>query len=363
MSIRQTGKSGIWEVRFTLPGGRRIEQSTGTADKKAAQQLHDKWKHEAWQQARLGKKPDRLWEELAKVWLDDAEANGKASLRDDVAKVRWFTQHLGGKRLSEINEDVIRDLVRLKRVQKNRYGKAVTNSTINRYLALLRAMLRKAWLELKWVEQSPPVIKLFKEPEGIVRWIEPQQAVLLLQELPLHQRRMVIFALAVGLRQSNVKRLTWAQINMQTRTMRVDAGSTKGNDHIGIPLNSMAMDVLHQCVGQHAEYVFTFNGNPVTQVNTRAWRNALKRAGIENFRWHDLRHTWASWLRQQGVPTSDIKEMGKWKSDKMVDRYAHLNVEHLRPHSDALGNMLGGVTSLIRPQKAPSVGAILGEAR
>jgi len=77
MSIRQTGKSGIWEVRFTLPGGRRFEQSTGTADKKAAQQLHDKWKHEAWQQARLGKKPDRLWEELAKVWLDDAEANGR----------------------------------------------------------------------------------------------------------------------------------------------------------------------------------------------------------------------------------------------------------------------------------------------
>ena len=361
MSIRQTGKSGIWEARFTVPGGGRFEQSTGTTDKKAAQQLHDKWKHEAWQQAKLGVKPDRLWEELAKVWLDDAEANDKASLRDDVAKVQWFNQHLKGKRLSQITEDVIRDLVRLKRLEKNRYGKPVANSTINRYLALIRAMLRKAWLELKWMEQSPPVIKLFKEPKGRVRWIELQQVLTLLKELPLHQMLMTIFALAVGLRQSNVKRLNWGQIDMQACTMRVDADSTKGEDHIGVPLSKTAMDVLHQCWGQHPEYVFTYEGRPVTQVNTRAWRNALKRAGIENFRWHDLRHTWASWLRQKGVPISDIKEMGKWKSDAMVNRYAHLNVEHLRPHSDVLGTMLGGVTSLIQPAEVPAVGANVGE--
>lgn len=361
MSIRQTGNSGIWEARFTLPSGKRFEQSTGTTDKKAAQQLHDKWKHETWQQAKLGVKPDRLWEELAKVWLDDAEANEKASLRDDLAKVAWFTQHLAGKRLSQITEDVIRELVRLKRLEKNRYGKPVTNSTINRYLALIRAMLRKAWLELKWMEQSPPLIKMYKEPKGIVRWLAVQQVLTLLRELPLHQMLMTIFALCVGLRQGNVKRLKWVQIDMQACTMRVDADSTKGEDHIGVPLNSMAMDVLHQCVGKHPEYVFTYKGQPVTQVNTRAWRNALKRAGITKFRWHDLRHTWASWLRQQGVSISDIKEMGKWKSDAMVVRYAHLNVEHLRPHSDALSNMLGGITTLIHPTEVLAVGANVGE--
>ena len=355
MSIRQTGKSGYWEARFSLPGGGRFERSTGTANKKAAQQLHDKWKHEAWQQRKLGQKVDRLWEELAKVWLDDAEANEKASLRDDVAKVAWFTQYLAGKRLSEIDEDVVRDLVKRKRLEKNRHGKSVSNSTLNRYLALIRAMLRKAWLELKWMEQPPPVIKLFKEPKGVVRWLEPHQAVRLLGELPQHQRDMMLFALSVGLRQSNIKRLRWAQIDMSARTMQVEASETKGNEHIGIPLNSVAMEVLARCAGKHDEFVFTFNGNPVTQVNTRAWRNALKRAGIGNFRWHDLRHTWASWLRQRGVPKSDIKEMGKWKSDKMVERYAHLNVEHLRPHSDVLGSMLTGLF----PQQ---VGANLGEA-
>jgi integrase len=59
-------------------------------------------------------------------------------------------------------------------------------------------------------------------------------------------------------------------------------------------------------------------------VNTKAWRNALKRAGVTDCRWHDLRHTWASWLIQNGTPLFDLQEMGGWKSAAMVRRYAHL---------------------------------------
>jgi integrase len=52
--------------------------------------------------------------------------------------------------------------------------------------------------------------------------------------------------------------------------------------------------------------VFTYQGKPVYQVNTKAWKKALRKADIENFRWHDLRHTWASWLTQRGVPLNVI---------------------------------------------------------
>jgi len=62
----------------------------------------------------------------------------------------------------------------------------------------------------------------------------------------------------------------------------------------------------------------------VRYVNTKAWRNALKRADIADFRWHDLRHTWASWMIQNGTPLYDLHEMGGWKSAAMVRRYAHL---------------------------------------
>ncbi|QOZ85821.1 hypothetical protein DXT74_14985 [Chromobacterium sp. Rain0013] len=82
-------------------------------------------------------------------------------------------------------------------------------------------------------------------------------------------------------------------------------------------------------MGKNQEYVFAYKGSPIVQVNTKAWRAALVRAGIENFRWHDLRHTWASWLAQAGTPMHVLQELGGWESPEMVQRYAHLSKEHL----------------------------------
>jgi integrase len=72
-----------------------------------------------------------------------------------------------------------------------------------------------------------------------------------------------------------------------------------------------------------------FNGKPIGQVNTEAWRKALKRAGIADFRWHDLRHTWTSWHVQAGTSLHVLQELGGWSDFKMVQRYAHMAPEHL----------------------------------
>lgn len=71
-------------------------------------------------------------------------------------------------------------------------------------------------------------------------------------------------------------------------------------------------------------------GQPIKQFNTKAWKKALKRAGIENFRWHDLRHTWASWHVQNGTSLQELQQLGGWASFVMVLRYAHLSSEHLK---------------------------------
>lgn len=96
------------------------------------------------------------------------------------------------------------------------------------------------------------------------------------------------------------------------------------------------MAVLERQQGKHETSVFTFRGRPLRAANTRAWRKALKRAGITDFCWRDLRHTWASWLRQNDVPTWVLQELGGWKSESMVRRYAHLSVTHLQPYADQL---------------------------
>ncbi len=75
-------------------------------------------------------------------------------------------------------------------------------------------------------------------------------------------------------------------------------------------------------------YVFTYESNPVKQVSTRAWYKALKRAGIESFRWHNWRHTWASWHVQNGTPLHVLQELGGWETPGMVRRYANLGADH-----------------------------------
>jgi integrase len=84
------------------------------------------------------------------------------------------------------------------------------------------------------------------------------------------------------------------------------------------------------------QIVFSYRGKPVVQVNTKAWYAALERAGIVDFRWHDLRHTWASWHVQSGTPLYALQEMGGWESPEMVRRYAHLSADHLAPYAERL---------------------------
>jgi integrase len=103
-----------------------------------------------------------------------------------------------------------------------------------------------------------------------------------------------------------------------------------------VPLNAEAMQVLQDQQGQHDSYVFAYKGHPIWQVNTKAWQKAVKSAGLTGFRWHDLRHTWASWHVQAGTPLYVLQEMGSWASAEMVRRYAHLSAEHLAEHAERI---------------------------
>ena len=152
-------------------------------------------------------------------------------------------------------------------------------------------------------------------------------------------------ALATGLRQANVTNLEWSQIDMECEVAWVYADQAKGRRDIHVSLNSVAMDVLQRQLNKHPERVFTYCGKPIRWANTKGWRNAVTRAGIENFRWHDLRHPWASWHIQHGTPLYVVQEMGAWESEGMVRRYAHLAPAHLRQHDEVVSGLLNGTNT------------------
>lgn len=336
MSLFKRKDSPFWWIKLTARNGRRIQQSTGTEDKLKAQELHDKLKASLWDQERLGIKPARSWREAVVRWLE--ETSEKATHKEDKKKLVWLHVHLGDLTLDEITLDVI-DRIRSVRL------KDVSKTTVNRYLELIRAILRRARDEWEWVDKVPKV-RLFKVANSRERSLTPEQAKQLLKELPEHLRELVLFSLATGLRQSNVLRLDWGQVNFELRHAWIQGAQSKNRRPISVPLNEVALEVLKRQIGKHAQRVFSYQGKPINSANTKAWRAALIRAGIENFRWHDLRHTWATWQRQAGTPTHELQRLGGWRTGAMVERYAHLAPDHLAHAASRLNSILGAAATL-----------------
>jgi integrase len=154
---------------------------------------------------------------------------------------------------------------------------------------------------------------------------------------------------ATGLRQANVKGLEWSFVDLERKHSWIPGSKHKNGKPHSVPLNEMALSVLRKQIGKHPTRVFTFHGEPISQVNTKAWTKALQRAGIENFRWHDLRHTFATWHRQAGTPTHELQRLGGWKTGSMVERYAHVAPEALQDAANRLDAF--GSYDLATPQR------------
>lgn len=137
--------------------------------------------------------------------------------------------------------------------------------------------------------------------------------------------------------------LDWSQVNLEICHAWIPGWQSKNRRAITVPLNDAAIGVLQRQLGKHPERVFTYDGKPLNAANTRAWRAALKRTGIEDFRWHDLRHTWATWQRQAGTPTHELQQLGGWRTGAMVERYAHVAPDHL---ANAAARLNGGFDRL-----------------
>jgi integrase len=329
MSLFKRKDSPYWWVKIAHDG-RRIQQSTGTPDKAKAEEFHDKLKASLWDQARLGVKPHHTWNEAVVRYL--AETSHKASQASDKTHLRWLDRFLTGRMLDEINRELL-DSIMAARMAEN-----VKNSSVNRVNEVIRAVLRKACNEWEWIDRVPR-IRMLPEPNRRVRWITQEEADRLMAALPKHLVPVVKFSLETGLRRSNVTGLQWSQIDLTRRTAWIHPDQAKTRKAIAVPLSAAAVIVIREQVGKNSTHVFSYHGNPLVQVNTKAWRKALAKVGIENFRWHDLRHTWASWHVQAGTPLHVLQELGGWECVEMVRKYAHLSSEHLTEYVDRLSSL------------------------
>jgi integrase len=318
-------RDNIWWVDVTI-GGKRVRRSAHTGIRREAQQLHDQLKSDSWRQEQLGEKPKRSFDEAALKWLK--EKRHKKSIKSDAQRIVFWRGVCRGMTLDGITRQWVSDhMDKLKTVR----GTDASAGTKNRYVALLRAILRTAEREWEWIARAPS-LRTYRELKGRAALFTPEQARRLLAVLPAHWKAPVAFAFLTGLRRSNVFGLRWDQVDLERSVAWVHADQAKGGRNIVVPLNTEARALLEH-LPRSSDRVF----GSAHGLDTRTWRKFLRLADCpQTLRFHDIRHTFASWHLMAGTDPKTLQQLGGWATPAMLERYVHLTEEHLARAQDRL---------------------------
>ncbi len=198
-------------------------------------------------------------------------------------------------------------------------------ASINRPLAVLRHLLRLAHEEWE-VLSAVPKVRLEKEPQGRIKWLEPDEENRLLEACAKsknpHLLKIVTVALETGLRRGELLDLTWDRVDLSRGVIRLEL--TKSGRRREIPMRQVVYNILSSLPGPRKDRVW-----PTADIRT-AFENAVVEAKLDDFRFHDLRHHFASWFVMRGGSLQALKEILGHATLAMTMRYAHLAPEHLR---------------------------------
>ncbi len=313
----------VWRVDVYDPWGRRIRKDfpdRATAEAFLAEIRRQKVL------AKLGVRPEKAAEgtitlkELATRYLEWAKgAKSWNTVRRDLHRLRRIIDVLGDYELKDINKSLVAQFLTDLR------ERGLSPASVNRHLALIKHMMSKA-AEWGYIPDNPlRGLRGYKEPPGRVRFLTPEEAGRLIAECKVPRlRTMVMLALYTGMRAGEIKNLTWDDIDLENRVIRVRVSKTKARF---IPIPDPLLDYLKGLEPKRGPVVGEY-------WYEKSFRAAAKRAGLEDFNFHDLRHTFASWRAMAGVDLRTLAELLGHRTLKMVMRYSHLMPEHL----DAIRN-------------------------
>lgn len=246
----------------------------------------------------------------------------------------WWKKQLGSRLLSDVTPAMIaeqRDIL-LKGITKR--GRQRSPATAVRYMAVLSHAYTIAIKEWGWIETSPlSKVTKPKEPRGRVRFLDSEERQRLLLSCKESQNPylylIVVLALSTGMRQAEILNIKWPDVDFEKK--RVILHETKNGEIRAVTIAGLALELMHDLdkirrLDTHYLFPSKFPNQPI-DIRT-AWENAVKKAKIENFKFHDLRHSCASYLAMNGASLAEIAEVLGHKTLSMVKRYAHLSDTH-----------------------------------
>jgi len=321
MGVYKKGKN--WYIDYYVKG-RRKRRKIGPSKKLAQQVLQDvRLKIAKGEYLGVYDEKKILFEEFGQQYLAYSKANkAKSTQQRDRFSVAQLTAVFKERYLFEITPRMI-EKYKATRLEK------VAPATVNRELACLKHMFTKA-IEWGYLKTNPvKMVKLLKEPPGRLRYLNPDEAKALLEACQGYLRSIVVTALNTGMRKGEILALRWKDVDLRNR--KVTVRKPKNNEIRVIPINqTLYQELSNLSQSSDGEYVFT-NGDdrPFGDIK-KGFSAALKRAEIEDFHFHDLRHTFGSHLVMQGIDLKTVQQVMGHKEIKTTMRYAHLSPEYVQ---------------------------------
>ena len=251
-----------------------------------------------------------------------------------VGQLKWWKGHLGDYSLADITPALIAQYRDILAKSPSPRGKTHSPATVNRYLAVLSHLFTMMIKEWGWIDDNPlRKVTKPKEPRGRVRFLSNEERVRFLEECKKSESQYlyaaVVLALSTGGRRMEILGLTWKDIDFDRGVITLH--ETKNGERRVLPLTGHALELIQQLTKvRHVKCNLVFPGKDLKKpVDLRTpFENALKRAEISDFRWHDLRHSCASYLAMNHASLAEIAEILGHKTLQMVKRYAHLSEAH-----------------------------------
>jgi integrase len=329
LKLVQRTKSPFWIMRGTIRG-RRVEESTGTSDRRVAEEIRAKREAQILIETIYGRRATATFAEAALSYM---EAGGSRRFMEPILR------HFGTTPLAHIDQEAIDRGAR-------KLFPSASGSTRNRQFftptsAVLHPAARRGWC-------SSPIIERPDEGPERVRWLTQSEADALLAACSEHLRPLVLFMLYTGARVGEALWLEWRQLDLFRA--HVSFPKTENGEARGVPLHPRVVAELANLPRREGEVFLKPDGRPYerpkrlddTSAGTRiktAWNAACRRAGLIDLRPHDCRHTWATWHYASNRNIGALMRLGGWKSVRMVMRYAHVNVDEF---ADTIDRLPGG---------------------
>jgi len=353
-------RGNVWWLRYVGVDGRIIRESSRTSEFKKADDLLIQRRNEI----KEGKQPEikkrivnHTFKELAEEYRKWAER--QRCFRSKKYCIEQLVSDFGWIPLRQFNSMLL-EQYQTERLQEGYISEAVSQgkrpkkgnkpATVNRVLATLKHMFSKA-VEWEMVEEATlkriGKAKFLEENNRRLRYLSKEECQELVKACNAHLRPIVIAGLNTGMRKSEILNLVWDRVDLRNGFILLD--QTKNGERREIPINATLRESLAELFKGTKErprrldvpYVFydPSNGKAYKDVK-RSFHSACKRAKIKDFRFHDLRHTFASHLVMAGVDLTTVKELLGHKQLTMTLRYAHLAPSHKVKAVDILDSAL-----------------------